>query len=83
MVPVGNLMQGDPWFSCDIANVTLDSDFTPDCFRYLCGDSEKEQCQIGDIRGATCLDIGCSDSGTPNCTEYCKLLNYKMLLNNK
>jgi len=53
------------------------------CFRYLCGDSEKEQCQIGDIRGATCLDIGCSDSGTPNCTEYCKLLNYKMLLNNK
>ena len=56
---------------CKLRSLTLEESNFLNCSDY-CG-TEDEECIGSDIRGATCPDVGCSGSGSPTCTESCRL----------
>ena len=58
-------------FMCRLRSLTLEESNFLNCSDY-CG-TEDEECNGSDIRGATCSDVGCSGSGSPTCTESCRL----------
>jgi len=58
-------------FMCSLHSLEEDISVILDCSNY-CGTVD-EECNSESLRGATCLDVGCSEFGIPQCTSNCRL----------